>query len=229
MSEIVYNGREELEVFNEAKNYNNFVLGLITSCAKPGATVVDFGAGLGVFSVPLSKKYDILCVETDPSMKEVLAGHGLKVTDDLETVPDGSIDCIFSCHVLEHIEDDVATIKMWHRKLKQGGRLFVYLPAFMCLYGSMDKKIGHFRRYHRKDLKEKLTAGGFAVTDVRYSESAGFAASVYNKHFGHQDGSLNPTMLKIYDRVLFPLGRIFDVLTFGRLFGKNVYAFAEKK
>lgn len=229
MSEIKYNGIEELEAFNEAKNYNNYVISLISRCAKPNASVVDFGAGLGVFSVPLKKKYNIICVETDPAMKKVLSSYGLTVTDDLETVLDGSIDFIFSCHVLEHIEDDLATIKMWHRKLIDGGKLFVYLPAFNMLYSSMDKKVGHFRRYSRAEIAKKLSKGGFLVSEVRYSESAGFAASLYNKYFGHQDGSLDKTMLKIYDRVLFPLGRIFDALTRGLLFGKNVYAFAEKK
>jgi len=39
-----------------------------------------------------------------------------------------SLDFIFSSHVLEHLSDWQKTLKEWHRVLKLGGFLFLYLP-----------------------------------------------------------------------------------------------------
>ena len=40
-------------------------------------------------------------------------------------------------------------------------------------------------------------------------------------------GDINPRMLKLYDRAVFPLSALLDILL-GRLLGKNAYAVAVK-
>jgi SAM-dependent methyltransferase len=46
----------------------------------------------------------------------------------LDTIPDGSLDFVFSSHCVEHLEDWAGAIRLWIRKLKKGGTLFLYLP-----------------------------------------------------------------------------------------------------
>lgn len=41
---------------------------------------------------------------------------------------DESLDFIFASHVLEHITDPIATLKEWHRTLKVGGHMLLFLP-----------------------------------------------------------------------------------------------------
>lgn len=51
--------------------------------------------------------------------------------DTVERLPifsDGSFDCAFSSHTLEHIEDHKATLAEWWRLVKVGGTLILYLP-----------------------------------------------------------------------------------------------------
>lgn len=47
-------------------------------------------------------------------------------------LPDGSVDEIRACHVLEHLglADTLPTLKEWHRVLRSGGRLYVAVPDF---------------------------------------------------------------------------------------------------
>ena len=46
----------------------------------------------------------------------------------LEAFPDGSLDFVFSSHCLEHLDRWQEALRLWIRKLKQGGILFLYLP-----------------------------------------------------------------------------------------------------
>jgi SAM-dependent methyltransferase len=46
----------------------------------------------------------------------------------LDAFPDQSLDFVFSSHCLEHLRDWKSALRLWIRKLKPGGRLFLYLP-----------------------------------------------------------------------------------------------------
>jgi SAM-dependent methyltransferase len=46
----------------------------------------------------------------------------------LDDVPDASQDYIHSSHCLEHLDRWEDALRLWVRKLKPGGRLFLYLP-----------------------------------------------------------------------------------------------------
>ncbi|HZE18902.1 MAG TPA: methyltransferase domain-containing protein [Candidatus Angelobacter sp.] len=46
----------------------------------------------------------------------------------LDAFPDGSLDFVFSSHCLEHLRHWPGALRLWIRKLKPGGRLFLYLP-----------------------------------------------------------------------------------------------------
>ena len=141
---------------------------------------------------------------------------------------DYSVDLIYSFNVLEHIENDRDYIDLFHKKLKENGILILYLPAFSCLYSSMDKKVGHYRRYSKKDLIDRLQTN-FKITSLNYADSAGFFITLLYKLIGNKNGNINSVALYVFDRLIFPLGRLFDVLTFGKFFGKNVLCIAIKK
>jgi len=228
MSNSEYTGRDNLEVMREARNYNKYLLSIITASATKHDSLVDFGAGNGTFSFPLaSAGYRVICVETDAVLCAGLAGQGMTVLNDLEQVEDGSIDYIYSVNVLEHIEDDTGIVALWYRKLRPGGTLMVYVPAFQVLYSVMDHKVGHIRRYSKAELCQKLSDAGLERIESRYADSIGFVATLAYKLFGEGDGSVNLRMLRLYDRWVFPFSRLLDVITH-EIGGKNVYARAVK-
>src|SRR5215475_3171635 len=61
-------------------------------------------------------------------------------------------------NVLEHIEDDETELKTIFNALAPGGRILIFVPALPFLMSSMDRGLGHFRRY---TLAALATAGLF--------------------------------------------------------------------
>lgn len=223
-----YTGRDNLEVMALARNYNQFLVDKVLAVSQPQQLVVDFGAGAGTFSRPVAQAgRRLVCVETDATLCQALQDAGHQVAQDLEGLDDASVDCIYSLNVLEHIENDEAVLQTWGRKLKPGGQVLVYVPAFQILYTSMDRKVGHVRRYTRGELQYKLERAGLQVTRCRYADCIGFAATLVYKLTDQGRGDINPRMLKLYDRVVFPLSALLDA-ALGLLLGKNAYAVAVK-
>lgn len=228
MTQIEYTGRDNLEVMQEAKNYNRFLLDLILSTTRHGDLLADFGAGNGTFALPvLSAGHRVICVETDPVLSSILKERRLDVVSNLDLLEDDSIDYLYSFNVLEHIEDDEAIVRLWLRKLRPGGQLLVYVPAFQTLYTSMDRKVGHVRRYTRRMLCNRLTYAGFKINEARYADSLGVLATLVYKVFDNGKGSVNLGMLKFYDEWIFPVSRVIDNVLH-QLGGKNVYVRATR-
>lgn len=223
-----YAGAANLEVMREAKNYNRFLVDLVLSQARPGDRIVDYGAGAGTFALPLAAAGRRLeCVEPDAMLAADLSRRGLTVHADLDPVEDSSVDYIYSLNVLEHIADDAAVVALWYRKLRPGGRLLVYVPAFDLLYSSMDRKVGHHRRYRLPGLRGIVSAGGFAIVAGRYVDSLGFLATLVFKAIDNGCGDIDVGLLKVFDRIVFPASRALDRLA-GAIGGKNLYIVAVK-
>jgi hypothetical protein len=95
------------------------------------------------------------------------------------------------------------------------------------LFSSMDRKVGHFRRYTRRLLCVRLREAGFDIHQASYADSLGFIASLLYKWFGNDRGDLNPVALRNYDRFVFPVSRALDLLTNGFI-GKNLVVAARR-
>ena len=213
-----------LEVMEQAQRYNRFLLGLVLPLAR-GKRVLDFGAGTGTFAHALAAEgVDVVCVEPDAGLREKLA---VRKHADVSEVASDSVDLVYSFNVLEHIEDDAAALAELRRVLRPGGRLLIYVPAFMVLYSEMDRRIGHLRRYRKAPLGMLVERSGCKVDDVRYADSLGFLAALAYKALGPRDGTLNSRGVRFYDRYVFPLSRLLDFV-FHPVIGKNLIVRATK-
>lgn len=222
-----YTGVDNLEVMEEAENYNRFLLDLIARHAQ-GTRILDFGAGNGTFARPCrARGMDVTALEPDRRLHAMLQESGVPAVRDVGELPDGAFDYAYSLNVLEHIADDVEALRGLIEKLRPGGQFLVYVPAFPTLYTSMDRKVGHVRRYTRATLTAAVAAAGFRVHDVRYADSLGFAATLAFKGLDNGRGDVNRPLLKLYDRLVFPVSRALDALTH-RWFGKNLVLVASR-
>lgn len=231
-----YVGHDELLVLEHAVNYNRHIAALFAQVlpARSGSTkppvVLDFGAGIGTISRHFVAATGIapVAVETDPKQREILASRGLSASPGLDHVAEGSVDLVFSSNVLEHIEDDVEALRQIHGALRAGGRVALWVPAFPVLWTPLDDRVLHFRRYTATTLRRALGEAGFSVCSTcDYRDSVGFVLALLFKVVGSREGQLTATSIRLYDRWLFPVSKVLDIVC-RRWFGKNLYAVAVK-
>jgi hypothetical protein len=70
---------------------------------------------------------------------------------------------------------------------------------------------------------------GFKIDDCHYVDSIGLFAWLFAKVFKLEFSQKGSNLLKIYDKYIWPLSRLFDNLGFKYLFGKNLLLLASKK
>ena len=212
-------------------NYNHDIVSKVSRHFAGSSDVLEFGAGIGTLSQLWLSKTGVRpeCLEIDESLQKIIADRGFHCYGSLDAIAK-AYDGIYTSNVLEHIEDDAATLKKLHRLLKPGGILAVYVPAFMLLYSHIDAAVGHYRRYAKKDLLRKLEQAHFKVLEYRYVDSIGFFAWLALKIIGSKQGGGDDLdrNLRIYDKYGYPLSTFLDELVFKHLFGKNLLVIARR-
>jgi len=190
--------------------------------------LIDFGAGIGTFSRRLRKAgYNVTCIEPDSAQRQRLEEQGFKTLENITALADNSASFIFSLNVFEHIHDDSVAIRDICQKLKPGGALLIYVPAFECLWTSLDEKVCHYRRYTKRTLRRLVEQESFAIENTRYADCLGFIAAFVFRLFHRSASTLTATTIKFYDHWIFTPSRVLDRL-FDRWFGKNVWVLCRK-
>jgi SAM-dependent methyltransferase len=177
-------GAATLERLAEAPNYNRWMFDRLRRWV--GRRVLEVGAGIGNMSAFLMDQTPVnrvVLTDTEPfylgRLRERFGGRPhVKVAElRLPTFDRGLVserlDTIVCLNVLEHIEDDRASLRAMHELLQPGGRLVLLVPALRALYGSLDEALGHFRRYVPAEVSEKLRTAGFRVAHLEYFNLAG--------------------------------------------------------
>ena len=141
---------------------------------EPGGQrlLMDLGCGVGGMLEPLAAYGRV--IGTDVTLKglqhcanrnfpRLLACNGPS-----GCFRDASLDCITAFDALEHIEDDIGTLREIHRMLKPGGILIASGPAYQFLYSRQDRVTHHVRRYTLGELTGKAHAAGLSVQKASY-------------------------------------------------------------
>jgi SAM-dependent methyltransferase len=162
--------------------------------------LIDFGAGTGTFAKRLREAgCRVLCIEPDFSQRERLIEAGFEVLPDIDSLPDESLPFLFSLNVFEHIEDDQRAIEQIYQKLAPGGALLLYVPAFHCLWSTLDDKVCHYRRYTKKTLRT-LVLPKFSIEKLQYADSLGFIAALTFRLLRKDSTSLTAKSIAWYDK-----------------------------
>lgn len=169
-------GAETLERIGSATAFNRWMFQRLAPWVGP--TVLEVGAGVGNISQFLVDRQRVVLSDIDPEYLKRLetrfAGKdnfgfrklelpGANRSDDGERF--SSVICL---NVLEHIEDDVSSLREMARFLNDDGRLVVLVPAFPSLFGSLDVALGHYRRYTKPTLLTVFKQAGLKLLHMEY-------------------------------------------------------------
>ncbi|MDQ1391386.1 MAG: hypothetical protein QOF30_363 [Acidimicrobiaceae bacterium] len=171
-----------LESLDGADNYADWIHRL----ARPhlGPEILEIGAGHGTFTELFAQTSRVVATELSSQSIDILqkrfeANPSVEVrqVDVAEAVANGrSYDAVVMINVLEHIEDDATALKQLAGALRPGGRIVVWVPAFMELYSDFDRRVGHYRRYRIENLTKLLQDAGLTVLEARYVNAVGALA-----------------------------------------------------
>jgi glycosyltransferase involved in cell wall biosynthesis len=199
-----------------------------------GKRILEIGAGIGNMSKHLvSKARDVCLTEIDKEKIEYLrnrfgANPYVKIiSSDISAVnipfEFKGVDTAVGVSVLEHIKDDIAALRNIKEILEREGRLILIVPAHKGLFGSLDKNLGHHRRYSKKELTAKLKEAGFAVEHQRYSN---FLAAIgwFLEYKIMKRKYMSKTRSQIADKLIPFIGLIEKYIKFP--FGLNLFVIA---
>ena len=147
---------------------------------------------------------------------------------EVKTVKNKNLDTIIGINVLEHIKDDVVALKHLSLLLNPGGKIILFVPAFPLLFGDWDEMIGHFRRYTKMKLEQKLKASGFIPIESFYFNSLGFLGWGLNKLLRKTpQNDVVKLQAQIFDKYLVPpLSKLENI--FRPPIGQSLFMFGLK-
>lgn len=115
---------------------------IIDKTLKQG-TILDLGAGIGAFLNTMKQKgWDITGIEPDEGARrqaKSLFNIQLGETTRLTKLPENSFDAITLWHVLEHVHQLHAYVERLKSLLKPKGKIFIAVPNYQSLDGSIYK------------------------------------------------------------------------------------------
>ncbi len=109
-----------------------------------GALILEAGSGTGGNLAMLQRYGKVHAMELDESARELARSKNLDVLIEPGRLPgeipygDQLFDAIVMFDVLEHIDEDQATLEAIMARLKPGGRLVLTVPAFSSLWSNHD-------------------------------------------------------------------------------------------
>lgn len=136
---------------------------------SPPGRVLEIGSGAGALLYDLARAgFYGVGVEQSPRAlavaRQLLAD--VPAFEVLSVLPEGqerSYDYVLAFEVLEHIEDDQAALITWANYLKPEGTLMISVPAHHRRWTESDVWAGHYRRYERTEIIERIKNAGFEI------------------------------------------------------------------
>jgi ubiquinone/menaquinone biosynthesis C-methylase UbiE len=136
--------------------------------------LLDCGAGTGLFAEEMAACCRVLVLDDHEEALRLLRRRFrpeqiVQLEGDRVPLPDGALDYVTALDVLEHVPDDAAVVRGFHRLLKPGGCAVVTVPASMALWGEWDVALHHFRRYDRPQLQALFPPGEWEIVHASYT------------------------------------------------------------
>lgn len=198
----------------KAENYRRWQLEIVLPYVT--GKVLEIGAGIGNFTPELaaaaksvtSIEPNSYCfaqlVEKTKGLANVQV-YKAPVEALRQQVPAADqLDTIILMNVLEHIKDDAAVLEMLRQLLTPGGRFVVVVPAGPWAFGSIDERLGHYRRYSKRSARRLMAALNLEIERIRYFNFVGVWAWWWNAQVARRENQ-NDRQIHLFDRFFVPL------------------------
>ena len=134
--------------------------------------LLDIGCGTGHVLATLEQFGEAVGMDTNDELLAVARAAGLdarkgSLPDDLVVAP-GWADVVLLLDVIEHLDDDLGSLRAARRVLRDDGLLVVAVPAYPSLWSGHDVALGHRRRYTGSTLRRVVEDAGYRVQYASY-------------------------------------------------------------
>lgn len=227
---------EDQERMSRARNYFAWQQRLVQK--QMGRRVVEIGCGIGNFTGLLLDREVVVAIDSEPAciaklreryprqanLRAVCAALGQSGFPDLASFRADSCVCL---NVLEHIPDDRAALEQIRAFLAPGGTAILLVPAFPGLFGPIDSRLGHCRRYTKASLRRLGEATGFEIRASHYLNAIGFFGWWMNARLLERQAQ-SETQIAIFDRFIVPLSSRLETWLHPP-FGQSLFAVLRKR
>lgn len=144
--------------------------------------ILDFGCGTGEIINYIKRTfpdYNVMGADFSAKAIQIAKNNNIDVNFFVGNIDafnyNSKFDLILAIDVIEHISDDMSCLKKINQFLCHNGLLLLSIPNLMVYWTKSDETGGHFRRYTKKEIIEKLKMSGF---EIEYIKTYGFPIPV---------------------------------------------------
>lgn len=210
-----YQGVETLEILEGAENYNQWIVSNFLHIIE--SPILEIGAGTGNISKYLLSFSPLFLTDIDNKLVKYLSTqfNTHKITNQQLDICDikkfnhrNYFKTVLGINVLEHIKDDILALQNIYKLLREDGRVLLLVPAKKQAFTRLDKELGHYRRYEKEELRDKLQQTGFEVEKMFFFNSLGLLSWIIRDKI-ERTHNLKPYQIKMFDAVV-PLLRLIE-------------------
>jgi glycosyltransferase involved in cell wall biosynthesis len=156
-------GSHVLARLSRASNFNNWMADTIRDYC--GNHVLEIGSGVGNLTKQLIPRVKYVASDINPLYLQTLEALSTDrpymqstycdVTD-LGSFPrlDEGYDTVICLNVIEHVDDDRASLSNIKSVMAEAGRALILVPQGQWNFGTLDEVLGHQRRYSKQSLRK---------------------------------------------------------------------------
>ncbi len=227
---------EVLEFLDEAKGFLQWMFDQYSPYIQWG-TIWELGSGHGSMCDFLLPAQKLILSEWDPGFRKHLEDRyvskpHVEITPlDLEDLDVNrfkhfQLDTIISTNVLEHIKNHEEAFRRITSLMNDNTVMITLVPAHMWLYGEIDKRFGHFRRYTKKSLTETLEGAGQRVEQIIFFNRASCPVWFFRGRILGKNTLERSDMKKV--EAILPILKLIDK-AFPFPFGQSIIAISKLK
>jgi len=202
----------DLRIMQHAVQYREWLLSQVQPFV--GKRILEVGAGIGNYTEFLVDRELVVCLEIHDeavrSLRErfatypnIIVRHGDIADESVTELAASRFDTVLCFNVLEHVRDDLRALQHAYHVLVTGGTLLLIVPAVPAVMGTVDRSLGHYRRYRPRTLAAVVGDAGFSIHDMRFMNSLGLLGWLWNNRIARRREE-SAAQITFYSRLIVP-------------------------